>query len=79
MNILSDNGPTAQLWIKYYNMITLAKEFIEAERSGEWHQHLDIIQNMLPCFHASGHFLYVKSAHLYLQDMRNIENLIRSK
>lgn len=29
---------------------------------------------MLPYFHTSGHFLYAKSAHLYLQDMLKLEN-----
>lgn len=28
---------------------------------------------MLPYFHAAGHFLYVKSAHLYVQDMKKLE------
>ncbi|GBO31093.1 hypothetical protein AVEN_144736-1 [Araneus ventricosus] len=31
---------------------------------------------MLPHFHASGHFPRAKSAHLYLQDMLQLENLI---
>jgi len=33
---------------------------------------------MLPYFHASGHFPYAKSAHLYLQDMLQLENVIDS-
>lgn len=31
---------------------------------------------MLPYFHASGHFLYAKSAHLYLQDMFQLEKIM---
>lgn len=27
----------------------------------------------MPFFHASGHFLYAKSCHLYLQDMYELE------
>ena len=34
---------------------------------------------MLPYFHASGHFLYAKSAHLYLQDMLDLEDFITPK
>lgn len=70
---LEKNGPTAKLWIQYFEMITLVKQFIEAERMGNWKLHLDTIKKMLPYFHASGHFLYAKSAQLYLQDMENLK------
>lgn len=50
-------------------MVSIAKEFIRAERMGDWKAHLKSIREMLPYFHASGHFPYAKSAHLYLQDM----------
>ncbi|KMQ84207.1 hypothetical protein RF55_18201 [Lasius niger] len=40
---------------------------------GNWKFHLDTIQKMLPYFHASGHFFYAKSCHLYLQDMLSLE------
>lgn len=65
---LEKNGPTAKLWVQYFRMVTLMKRFIEAERMGCWKLHLDTIQNMLPYFHASGHFLYAKCCHLYLQE-----------
>ena len=55
-------------------MVTLLKEFIETERSGNWQLHLKCVQQMLPFFHASGHFLYAKSCHLYLQDMLNLKS-----
>lgn len=71
---LEKNGPTAKLWIQYFEMVTLVKHFIEAERSGNWNLHLETINNMLPYFHASGHFLYAKCSHLYLQDMHNLKN-----
>ncbi|KYN02784.1 hypothetical protein ALC62_06362 [Cyphomyrmex costatus] len=66
---LEKNGPTAKLWIQYLRMVTLVKQFVEAERMGNWELHLATIQKMLPFFHASGHFNYAKSSHLYLQDM----------
>ena len=71
---LKDNGPTAKLWVQYFNMTTLVKRFIEAERIDNWELHLNTLQQMLPYFHASGHSLYAKSAHLYLQDMHNLKN-----
>lgn len=49
----------------------LLKEFLRAERIGDWKTHLKSVKEMLPYFHASGHFPYAKSAHLYLQDMQN--------
>ncbi|GBO28443.1 hypothetical protein AVEN_103963-1 [Araneus ventricosus] len=33
---------------------------------------------MLPYFHASGHFSYAKCAHLYLQDMLDLENTMEA-
>ena len=76
LNLIKENGPTAELWIQYFKMIELAKQFIQAERSGDWNMHLECVQKMLPYFHASGHNLYAKSAHLYLQDMYNLENIM---
>lgn len=70
------NGPTAKLWILYFDMTTLMKQFIQAERSGDWELHLTTVKKMLPYFHASGHFLYAKSAQLYLQDMMGLEKKI---
>lgn len=49
------------------------KQFIEAEHSGNWTLHLNTIQKMIPFFYARDHFLYVKSAHLYLQNMEYLE------
>ncbi|GBN55565.1 hypothetical protein AVEN_205043-1 [Araneus ventricosus] len=57
-------------------MVSIAKEFIRAERMGDWQAHLNCVNEMIPYFHASGHFPYAKSAHLYLEDMLQLENLI---
>ncbi|GBM31924.1 hypothetical protein AVEN_74229-1 [Araneus ventricosus] len=43
---------------------------------GDWQAHLNCTKEMLPNFHASEHFPRAKSAHLYLQDMLQLENLI---
>lgn len=63
------HGSTSQLWVQYFELITIVKEFIKAERSENWNLHLECTKKMIPYFHASGHFLYAKSSHLYLQDM----------
>lgn len=73
LHTIASRGPTAKLWVQYFQMVTLMKQFIEAERMGNWTLHLDTIKKMLPYFHAAGHFLYAKSAHLYLQDMLTLE------
>ena len=71
---LANLGPTSKLWIEYFQMITLVLKFIESERMGNWKLHLQVIHDMLPYFHASGHYLYAKCAHLYLQDMLILEH-----
>ncbi|GBN80136.1 hypothetical protein AVEN_133765-1 [Araneus ventricosus] len=57
-------------------MTTLIKQFIEAERSGNWDLHITTIQQMLPFFHAIGHLFYAKCAHPYMQDMLNLKDRI---
>lgn len=39
-------------------------------------KHVNSIKEMLPYFHASGHLPYAKSAHLYLQDMLKLEEVM---
>lgn len=73
MSNLRENGKTAQLWLLYYKMVSLAMHFIQAERMGDWKLHLKCVEYMIPIFHASGHFPYAKACHIYLQDMKNIE------
>lgn len=69
---LSLHGPTAKLWIQYFYMVSLMKEYIHAERSGNWESHIDCVKKMTPYFHASGHFPYAKSCQLYVQDMMDL-------
>ena len=44
-----------------------------AERIGNWILHLKSMNDMLPYFAASGHYLYAKSTYLHLQDMINLQ------
>ena len=66
---VSEVSRTAKLWIQYMNMVILVMEFIKAERTGDFNLHLNTVISMLPFFHAAGHHLYAKSAHLYVQKM----------
>ena len=53
-------------------MIDILKQFIKAEREGNWSLHLHSMARMLPFFAASGHDLYTKSAYIYLQNMEKL-------
>ncbi|GFX88568.1 uncharacterized protein TNCV_2659791 [Trichonephila clavipes] len=55
-------------------MVSIALDFIRTERLGHFKERLNAVQRMLPYFNASGKFLCVKSAYLYLQDMMDLEN-----
>lgn len=55
-------------------MVDILRQFIKAERTGNWELHLQTIKEMLPYLAAAGHNLYVKSARLYLQIMEDLPN-----
>ncbi|GBN48106.1 hypothetical protein AVEN_204064-1 [Araneus ventricosus] len=69
-------GSIGKLWIQYFHIVLIAKEFIRAQRVGDWQAHLNSVKEIFPYFHASGHFPYAKSTHLYLQDILQLENFI---
>ncbi|GBM63930.1 hypothetical protein AVEN_131296-1 [Araneus ventricosus] len=73
------DGPTAALWIQYFYMVSIAKDYISAERCGDWNGHLKCVARIIPYFHASGHTLYAKSSHIYLQDMLNLKDIFTSE
>ena len=47
----------------------ILRKFLKAERTGSWRLHLESVREMLPFFAASGHTLYAKYAHVYVQTM----------
>jgi hypothetical protein len=63
----------AKLWLQYMDLVDLLRRFIKAERLGIWALHLQCLHDMLPYLAASGHNLYVKSVHVYLQNMLKLE------
>ena len=64
---------TAALWLQYMDMIDILRQYIRAERTGNWALHLDAISKMLPYLAASGHNHYTKSAWVYLQRMSQLD------
>ncbi|KYN10148.1 hypothetical protein ALC57_17724 [Trachymyrmex cornetzi] len=69
---IEERGKTCKLWITYFRMVSLLKDFIAAERVGDWDLHLRAVELMIPFFHAARHFPYAKSNEIYLQKMRGL-------
>jgi len=69
---LSESNRTAKLWKQYMYYIGLVKDFIFAERTGDWSFHLATVRKMLNLYAASGRVNYAKSARLYLQTMNEL-------
>jgi hypothetical protein len=65
----NSNCKTGKLWIKLLDMVSIMKNFIKAERMGNWMLHLESTLKMLPFFAATGHNNYMKSSYLYVQNM----------
>ena len=63
---------TAKLWLQYLEYVQVVKMFIRAERTGNWHEHLEAMRLMLNLFAATGHINYARSARLYLQSMKSL-------
>lgn len=76
---IENRSSTAKLWINYFKMVSIFKEFIVAERMGDWNSYLNTIEVMIPFFHAAGNFPYAKSVQLYLQDMKGLEKIMDSE
>ena len=54
--------------------LDILRQFIKAERMGNWRLHLRATYEMLPYFAASGHNLYANSACIYYQIMTKLED-----
>ena len=65
---------TARLWLQYIEMVDILKQFLQAERLGNWELHLKSLSEMLPYLAAGGHNLYTKSGRLYLQQMDGLRS-----
>ena len=52
---LQTNSKTSKLWLNYQSMLGIARELIEADRTGSWKMHLHAVSECLPIFAAAGH------------------------
>ena len=67
---------TGKLWVQYIHQVILMLNFFKAERIGDWKLHLHCIREIIPYFHAAGHFPYDKSARLYFHKMETISEFM---
>ncbi|KAJ8686016.1 hypothetical protein QAD02_021809 [Eretmocerus hayati] len=74
---LKKRGPTPQWWAQLIYMGTLLQNNIGAERSGNFGLHIKTIFEMLPYFYAAGHIHYAKYAHIYLQTMLRLKEMMK--
>ncbi|GFU78241.1 uncharacterized protein TNCV_5008221 [Trichonephila clavipes] len=71
---LENKNKMSKVWITYFRMVTILKNFIAADRMEVWNLHLHSSELMIPLFHASGHFSYAKASQIYLQDMKELHD-----
>jgi len=71
---LESRGATVVLWVQYFEVVSLVKSYIMAERSGKWNMHC--ITRIFSFLHADDYFAYANSAQLYLQDALNLHNIM---
>ena len=64
---------TSTLWLQYMKMLDIRRQFVKAERTGNWQHHLKSTYGILPYVAASGHNLYATSTYIYLQSMCKLE------
>jgi hypothetical protein len=69
---LIEGSRTARLWLEYLRYISVVKEFILIERTGNWQIHLKAVSDKLGLFAATGYNSYAKRAKLYLQSMTDL-------
>lgn len=64
----------ARLWLQYMEMVDILRRLLQAKWIGDWALHLQSLFDMLLYLAASGHNLYLKSVHIYLQKMSKLQD-----
>ena len=57
---LCEESRTSRLWCQYLDYVNQIKNFIAAERTGDWHLHVATVRKMINLFATTGHFNYAK-------------------
>jgi len=67
------NGPTANLWLSYIDMIDLLLNHIRSVHDGTWRLYLATLRQILPWFFSYDHVNYARYAPVYYYDMLSLE------
>ena len=63
---------TAKLWLHFMKMMDILRMFLKGERMGILALRIQAMYDMMPYLAASGHNLYTKCMHVYLQQMHKL-------
>ena len=66
---VESKGKTQQLWMEYHRNVTIANDYIRAERLTLFNLHLTTIAKMLPTVPAAGQGQYAEAARLKLEQV----------
>jgi len=56
-----------------FEMVSILKDLVRADREGNWQLHLQSIQSALPIFAGCDRTNYFRWASVYLEDMRRLQ------
>lgn len=60
--------------MQYWHTVSNVKQFIKAERTGNFQSHLQSMQQMLLYSYSRGPYVYARSCQLYLQHILDLED-----
>ena len=63
---------TAKLWLQFMKIMDILRMFLKGERMDIWALHIQAMDGVLPYVAASGHNLFAKCIHVYLQQMHKL-------
>ena len=59
-------------WVRFIEMVRLAHDLVRADREGDWHLHLQLVEAVLPYFTVFDSINYLRWCSLYLEDMKKL-------
>ena len=68
---------TTKLWLQFMKMMDILRMLLTGERMGIWELQIQGMYDMMPYLAASGHNLYPKCIHVYMQQMHKLHEPIQ--
>ena len=68
----SERSEICRYWNGILTLIGLLKDFVAADREGNWEGHLQVIEKLLPVFLMSDSINYLRYGSWYLKKMRKL-------